>query len=147
MRLTATLLVLLLLLCRVPRAWTEEEEEGEEADPPPVAIGERLFLETRFSQFFFAHRMALGEHRYVRMTEDVDVLLTSEGLARFRERFEGRGYTHPGGDPRAPAHDPRAAGLTVLHCASSTRRGLAAGSQSPRSITRAPSRMTKLCRP
>lgn len=27
---------------------------GEEADPPEVAIGERLFLETRFAQFFFA---------------------------------------------------------------------------------------------
>jgi len=42
--------------------------------------------------------MALGEHGYVRMTEDVDVLLTADGLARFRERLEGRGYvgTHPG---------------------------------------------------
>lgn len=27
----------------------------EEADPPEIAIGERLFLETRFSQFFFAN--------------------------------------------------------------------------------------------
>src|SRR5436309_14233411 len=25
------------------------------ADPPEVALGERLFLETRFAQFFFAH--------------------------------------------------------------------------------------------
>lgn len=42
--------------------------------------------------------MALGEHGYVRMTEDVDVLLTREGLARFVERLVGRGYvgTHPG---------------------------------------------------
>jgi len=42
--------------------------------------------------------MALGEHGYVRMTEDVDVLLTPEGLARFRERLVGRGYvgTPPG---------------------------------------------------
>jgi hypothetical protein len=42
--------------------------------------------------------MALGEHGYVRMTEDVDVLLTAEGLARFRDRLEGQGYvgTHPG---------------------------------------------------
>jgi cytochrome c peroxidase len=51
MRATATLLVLLLLPCRVPCAWAQEEEEG---DPPQVAVGERLFLETRFSQFFFA---------------------------------------------------------------------------------------------
>jgi hypothetical protein len=42
-----------LLLCRVPCAWAQEEE-GEEGDPPQVAVGERLFLETRFSQFFFA---------------------------------------------------------------------------------------------
>jgi hypothetical protein len=42
--------------------------------------------------------LALGEHGYVRMTEDVDVLLTPDGLARFRQRIVGRGYvaTHPG---------------------------------------------------
>jgi len=42
--------------------------------------------------------MALGRHGYVRMTDDVDVLLTGEGLERFRERLAGRGYvgTHPG---------------------------------------------------
>ena len=41
--------------------------------------------------------MALGEHGYVRMTESVDVLLTADGLARFRDGLEG-GYvgTHPG---------------------------------------------------
>jgi hypothetical protein len=46
--------------------------------------------------------MALGEYGYVRMTEDVDVLLTPEGLARFTERLVGRGYvaTH-GGATRA----------------------------------------------
>jgi cytochrome c peroxidase len=32
-----------------------EGELPEDADSPQVAIGERLFLETRFSQFFFAH--------------------------------------------------------------------------------------------
>jgi hypothetical protein len=44
--------------------------------------------------------MALGEHGYVRMTEDVDVLLTPEGLSRFRERCVGRGYVavRPGGE-------------------------------------------------
>jgi hypothetical protein len=42
--------------------------------------------------------LAAGEHGYVRMTEDVDVLLTAEGLARFEERLVGRGFvrTHPG---------------------------------------------------
>lgn len=42
--------------------------------------------------------MALAEHGYVRMTEDVDVVLTAEGLEHFRARLVGRGYvaTHPG---------------------------------------------------
>jgi hypothetical protein len=42
--------------------------------------------------------MALGEHGYVRMTEDVDLLLTRAGLARFHDRLVGHGYvgTHPG---------------------------------------------------
>jgi hypothetical protein len=42
--------------------------------------------------------LALGEHGYVRMTEDIDVLLTPAGWERFRERLLGRGYvaTHPG---------------------------------------------------
>jgi hypothetical protein len=36
--------------------------------------------------------MALAAHGYVRMTLDVDVLLTPEGLVRFRENLAGRGY-------------------------------------------------------
>lgn len=36
--------------------------------------------------------MALAAHGYVRMTLDVDVLLTPEGLDRFREKLVGRGY-------------------------------------------------------
>jgi hypothetical protein len=44
--------------------------------------------------------MALGEHGYVRMTEDVDILLTRDGLDRFRDRLIGRGYigTPPGAE-------------------------------------------------
>jgi hypothetical protein len=30
--------------------------EEEESDPAEIAIGERLFLETRFAQFFFAQK-------------------------------------------------------------------------------------------
>ena len=42
--------------------------------------------------------LALGHHRYVRMTDDVDVIVTREGLERFHERCVGRGYvpTHAG---------------------------------------------------
>jgi len=36
--------------------------------------------------------LALGRHGLVRFTQDVDVLLTPEGLEKFRQRFVGRGY-------------------------------------------------------
>jgi len=36
--------------------------------------------------------MALALHGYVRATEDIDLLMTGEGLERFREHLVGRGY-------------------------------------------------------
>jgi hypothetical protein len=36
--------------------------------------------------------IALNRHGYRRFTEDIDLLLTREGLERFRERLVGRGY-------------------------------------------------------
>lgn len=36
--------------------------------------------------------LALAEHGYPRLTEDIDLLMTPAGLERFRERFVGRGY-------------------------------------------------------
>ncbi len=36
--------------------------------------------------------LALAEHGYPRMTEDIDVLLTPSGLQLFRDRCVGRGY-------------------------------------------------------
>jgi hypothetical protein len=36
--------------------------------------------------------MGLALHGFVRPTQDVDLLMTSEGLERFRERLVGRGY-------------------------------------------------------
>jgi len=36
--------------------------------------------------------LALAEHGYPRLTEDIDLLLTPAGLERFRERWVGRGY-------------------------------------------------------
>lgn len=36
--------------------------------------------------------MALGLHGYERMTRDVDILLTTDGLRAFEERCVGRGY-------------------------------------------------------
>src|SRR5262245_24889377 len=39
------------------------EDLPEDADPPAVAVGERLFLETRFAQFFFANLARTGNLR------------------------------------------------------------------------------------
>ena len=39
-----------------------------------------------------ADAMALNAHGYERVTSDVDVLLTREGLAEFKETYLGRGY-------------------------------------------------------
>ncbi len=36
--------------------------------------------------------LALAQHGFVRMTEDIDMLLTPEGLAAFKEKLVGRGY-------------------------------------------------------
>jgi hypothetical protein len=36
--------------------------------------------------------LALGEHGYPRLTQDIDLLLSPAGLAHFRERLVGRGY-------------------------------------------------------
>ncbi len=36
--------------------------------------------------------LALAQHGFVRMTEDIDILLTPAGLSAFKEKFLGRGY-------------------------------------------------------
>jgi hypothetical protein len=36
--------------------------------------------------------LALAEHGYPRLTEDIDLLMTPSALERFSERFVGRGY-------------------------------------------------------
>ncbi len=36
--------------------------------------------------------LALAQHGFVRMTEDIDILLTPAGLAAFKEKLLGRGY-------------------------------------------------------
>lgn len=42
-----------------------------------------------------AGSMAMFLHGYRRFTEDVDVLVTPEGLAKIHEALEGRGYVRP----------------------------------------------------
>ncbi len=43
--------------------------------------------------FAIAGCLAVNAHGHVRMTEDVDILLTREGLERFKECWLGRGWT------------------------------------------------------
>ncbi len=78
MSLIAKLLVALLLLL-APGQGARAQEEEEEGDPPEVGVGERLFLETRFSQFFFAS--SAGDANAVLATGDAvtDTLATMAG--------------------------------------------------------------------
>lgn len=79
-----------------------------------VAYAERFFLGTAAVQqamrkltavldssgipYAIAGAMALNEHGYIRVTVDVDILLTREGLDRLKHEVLGRGYveTSPG---------------------------------------------------
>ena len=45
--------------------------------------------------YAIAGAIALGAHGRVRLTEDVDVLLRREDLARFKRSWLGRGYVEP----------------------------------------------------
>jgi hypothetical protein len=49
-------------------------------------------LEEAHIPYALVGALALGEHGYRRATVDIDILLTREGLARFREAWLGRGY-------------------------------------------------------
>jgi hypothetical protein len=55
-----------------------------------VALARRLDADG--IPYAIAGAMALGAHGYERMTTDVDVLITREGLARFKHAHLGRGY-------------------------------------------------------
>ena len=61
------------------------------------AISERL--DEAGIEHAVAGAIALGAHGVVRATEDVDLLITREGLARFKKEWLGRGYVdlRPGG--------------------------------------------------
>ena len=60
----------------VQRAMEKLTSRLEESEIPYAVVGE----------------MALNEHGYRRVTEDVGVLLSREGLAAFKQRWLGRGY-------------------------------------------------------
>lgn len=44
------------------------------------------------AEFAVAGALAVGERGHLRLTVDVDLLVTAAGLQRFRERWLGRGY-------------------------------------------------------
>ena len=68
--------------------------EGESAVHKTLRrIAERL-AELQID-YAIAGGMALFFHGYRRFTEDVDVLVTAEGLAKIHEQLEGRGYVKP----------------------------------------------------
>lgn len=58
--------------------------------------GAALALASRLDEagipYVIAGALALAAHGYLRVTDDVDVLLTREGLAEFKRRFLGLGY-------------------------------------------------------
>lgn len=65
-------------------------------------------LEDAGIPYAIAGALALGVHGYVRVTEDVDVLLTREGLAELKRRYLGLGYVEqfPGSKGlRDPQHN------------------------------------------
>jgi hypothetical protein len=49
-------------------------------------------LEEQQIPYAIVGALALGEHGYRRATVDINVLVTREGLARFKQRFLGHGY-------------------------------------------------------
>ncbi len=55
-----------------------------------LALARRLDAE--HIPYAIAGAMALGAHGYERVTSDVDVLLTRDGLTRFKDAYLGRGY-------------------------------------------------------
>jgi hypothetical protein len=54
----------------------------------------RIFDEARIP-YAIAGAIALGAHGRVRLTEDVDILVRREDLARFKAAWLGRGYVEP----------------------------------------------------
>lgn len=57
-----------------------------------AALAIAQHLEQAGIDYAIAGALCLGAHGVVRATEDVDVLITREGLARFKAEWLGRGY-------------------------------------------------------
>ncbi|MSP60771.1 MAG: hypothetical protein EXR72_10595 [Myxococcales bacterium] len=70
---------------------------------PVHAAAEQIarHLDEEGIDYAIAGALSLGVHGYVRFTDDVDVLLTRDGLDRFKAKWLGRGYVNlrEGGRP------------------------------------------------
>jgi hypothetical protein len=67
-------------------------------------------LEEAGIDYAIAGALSLGIHGFVRATEDVGIIITRDGLEKFKERWLGRGYVNlrAGGKPiRDTAHNVR----------------------------------------
>jgi hypothetical protein len=63
-----------------------------EADVQRALVALAQVLDEEGIPYAIAGAMALNEYGYRRVTVDVDVLLTAQGLARLKSRLLGRGY-------------------------------------------------------
>jgi hypothetical protein len=63
------------------------------ADPVHRALSELAKkLDQQGIGYAIAGAMALGYHGFVRVTQDIDVIMTDEDLTKFQEAFIGQGY-------------------------------------------------------
>ena len=86
---------------------TEAEEFFMNRGPVPSTL-ERLAqrLDEEGIPYAIVGGMALGLHGFERLTRDVDILLTPDGLVRFEERCVGRGYVLAFPGARKTFRDP-----------------------------------------
>lgn len=61
-------------------------QAAEEGDPPEVELGQRLFRETRFAQFFFAHATSTNAPL---PTPDLSIVNLPKGKANFPNPYRG----------------------------------------------------------
>jgi hypothetical protein len=80
---------------RTERAWAMDEGDRHFRGEDQVFDTLRRFTR-RLEEFGIPYAvcgaLALEAHGYRRLTVDVDILVTREGLARIHEQFSGRGY-------------------------------------------------------
>jgi hypothetical protein len=65
--------------------------------------------------------IAMGEHGMRRLTLDIDILLTAEGLSEFTSRYVGRGYAPAFPGRKNPSEPPIRVSASRLSLRESTR--------------------------